>query len=431
MKKLVLVMLALFLVIPVVSNAGSMTSRYDVTFGGFVKFDLGWTSQNANADAVNASRSSTSSRKVLADEYGNTFMSGAETRFNFLIKGPDLWGAKTSAFIEGDFRGTSTGNQYGGFQLRHAFMKLNWQSAELMIGQGWQQWGMPYYVPTVSILDYAQYMKGIRTPQIAFRYFFTKEFNAMFGLTSATEWSGFRAVRQSNDGFARSSWPGFQGEIAYWTDRCGKIGPQNLKFALGGYYGKDNSTSQAYVTATGNDYRDDTLNSWAVAFRYSVPIVPEKAGNKAMAVLLNGNFWVGQNLNGSGWLYDSNYSSYQRPDSSMAAPTMFGLQANLSWWITNALHLNGNYGYLKHNASNYARNAAVSTYNMTQSYGANLLWDANQAIRFGIQWVRNYTGYNGYGVPVTSTGAPLSVGTGNADRTGVADVYRFGAWYFF
>jgi len=110
---------------------------------------------------------------------------------------------------------------------------------------------------------------------------------------------------------------------------------------------------------------------------------------------------------------------------------MFGLQANLSWWITNALHLNGNYGYLKHNASNYARNAAVSTYNMTQSYGANLLWDANQAIRFGIQWVRNYTGYNGYGVPVTSTGAPLSVGTGNADRTGVADVYRFGAWYFF
>jgi len=428
MKKLVLVMLALFLVIPVVSNAGSMTSRYDVTFGGFVKFDLGWTTQNANADAVNAARSSSSGRKVLADEYGNTFMSGAETRFNFLIKGPDLWGAKTSAFIEGDFRGTSTGNQYGGFQLRHAFMKMNWDSAELMMGQNWQQWGMPYYVPTVSILDYAQYLKGIRTPQIAFRYFFTKEFNAMFGLTSATEWSQAlpNRTRQSNDGFARSSWPGFQGEVAYWTDRCGKIGPHNLKFALGGYYGKDNSTSTTYLTAAGNDYRDDTLSSWAVAFRYSVPIVPEKAGNKSMSVLLNGNFWVGQNLNGSGWLYDSNYASYQRPDGSYAAPTLFGLQANLSWWITNALQLNGNYGYLKHNASNYARNLVVNNYNMTQSYGANLLWDANQAVRFGIQWVRNYTGYNGYGNPTTG-----SVGTGNADRTGVADVYRFGAWYFF
>ena len=428
MKRTTFLLLAMLLIIPAVSNAGSMTSRYDVTFGGFVKFDLGWTSQNANADAVNASRSSSASRKVLADEYGNTFMSGAETRFNFLIKGPDLWGAKTSAFIEGDFRGTSTGNQYGGFQLRHAFMKMNWDSAELMMGQNWQQWGMPYYVPTVSILDYAQYLKGIRTPQIAFRYFFTKEFNAMFGLTSATEWSQAlpNRTRQSNDGFARSSWPGFQGEVAYWTDRCGKIGPHNLKFALGGYYGKDNSTSTTYLTAAGNDYRDDTLSSWAVAFRYSVPIVPEKAGNKSMSVLLNGNFWVGQNLNGSGWLYDSNYASYQRPDGSYAAPTLFGLQANLSWWITNALQLNGNYGYLKHNASNYARNLVVNNYNMTQSYGANLLWDANQAVRFGIQWVRNYTGYNGYGNPTTG-----SVGTGNADRTGVADVYRFGAWYFF
>jgi len=427
MKRTTFLLLAMLLIIPAVSNAGSMTSRYDVTFGGFVKFDLGWTSQNANADAVNASRSSSASRKVLADEYGNTFMSGAETRFDFLIKGPDLWGAKTSAFIEGDFRGTSTGNYYGGFQLRHAFMKMNWDSAELMMGQNWQQWGMPYYVPTVSILDYAQYLKGIRTPQIAFRYFFTKEFNAMFGLTSATEWSQAlpNRTRQSNDGFARSSWPGFQGEVAYWTDRCGKIGPHNLKFALGGYYGKDNSTSSTYVNAAGNDYRDDTLSSWAVAFRYSVPIVPEKAGNKSMSVLLNGNFWVGQNLNGSGWLYDSNQASYQRPDGSYAAPTMFGLQANLSWWITNALHLNGNYGYLKHNTSNYGRNAAVNSYNMTQSYGANLLWDANQAVRFGIQWVRNYTGYNGYAAPA------VSVGTGNADRTGVADVYRFGAWYFF
>jgi len=427
MKKLVLVMLALFLVIPALSNAGSVSSRYDVTFGGFVKYDLGWTSQNANADAVTASRSSSSTRAVLADDYGNTFASGAETRFNFLIKGPDLWGAKTSAFIEGDFRGTSTGNAYGGFQLRHAFLKLNWQSAELMFGQNWQQWGMPYYVPSVSILDYAQYMKGIRTPQVALRYFFTKEFNAMFGITSATEWSGagnyntLTNVRGYNDGFARSNWPGLQGEIAYWTDRCGKIGPNNLKFALGGYYGKDKET---YNDGTAS-YASTTLNSWAAAFRYSVPIVPEKQGNKSMSLLLNGNFYIGQNLNGSGWLYNSYPGVYQRPDGDYTSPTTFGLLTSLSWWITDTLSLNGNYAYMKHNFSSYGRNAAPNAVNMDQSYGANLLWDANQAIRFGIQWVRNYTGYNAYAAPAGS------IGTGNADRTGVADVYRFGAWYFF
>jgi hypothetical protein len=426
-----LILFAVSLIIPAISNAGSVSSRYDVTFGGFVKFDVGWTSQNANADASTATRSSTSSRGVLADDYGNTFMSGAETRLNFLIKGPDLWGAKTSAFIEGDFRGATTGNAYGGFQLRHAWMKLKWQSAELMFGQNWQQWGMPYYGAWMGVGDQTPYLRGIRVPQATIRYFFTKEFNAMFGLTSATEWSGTSNyygtnIRQSNDGFARSSWPGLEGEVAYATDRCGKIGSNNLKFALGGYFGKD---TEAYDDGT-SSYASSTVNAWIAAFRYSVPIVPEKKGNKAMAVLLNGNFFLGQDPSGSNWLGTSGTSqgSYQRPDGSYTAPTVFGLFAQLSWWLTDSLSLNGMYGYLKYNYSEYGRGSSTTArnkINMNQSYAANLLWDANQAIRFGIEWIRNFSGYNGYGAPTAS------VGTGNADRTGAADVYRFGAWYFF
>ena len=435
MKKCLLVLFAVSLIVPAFGNAGSVSSRYDVTFGGFVKYDLGWTSQNNNADASTAVRSSTSSRAVLADDYGNTFMSGAETRFNFRINGPDLWGARTSAFIEGDFRGAPTGNLYGGFQLRHAFLKLNWQSAEVTFGQNWQQWGMPHYGAWMGVGDQTPYLRGIRVPQATIRYFFTKEFNAMVGFTSATEWSGTSNyygtnIRGSNDGFARSSWPGFQGEFAYWTDRCGKIGVNNLKFALGGYYGKDNGTSATNINTAGNGYRDDTINSWIAALRYSIPIVPERQGNKAMSVLLNGNFFIGQDAAGNNWLGTSGTSegSYQRPDGSYGAPTVFGLFTQASWWITNSLSLNGMYGYLKYNYSGYGRSidtAARNKINMSQSYSANLLWDANQAIRFGIQWIRNFTGYNGYGAPAASAG------TGNADRTGIADVYRLGAWYFF
>ncbi len=256
----------------------------------------------------------------------------------------------------------------------------------------------------------------------------------MFGLVSATEWSVPTTTTPMasavDDGFARSSWPGFQAEIAYWTDRCGKIGPNNLKFALGGYYGKDNGTSATYLTAAGNDYRDDTINSWVAAFRYSIPIVPERKGNKAMAVLLNGNFFIGQNIAGNNWLGTAGLSegSYQRPTGDLTAPTSFGLFTQASWWITDSLSLNGMYGYLKFNYSGYGRSFSATArdrINMSQTYAANLLWDANQAIRFGIQWIRNFSGYNGYGTPGTS------VGTGNADRTGVADMYRFGAWYFF
>mgnify|MGYP000959020857 FL=1 len=50
MKKLLLCLFLLSLMLPFLANAGTVSSRYDVTFGGFVKYDLGWMSQNGNAD---------------------------------------------------------------------------------------------------------------------------------------------------------------------------------------------------------------------------------------------------------------------------------------------------------------------------------------------------------------------------------------------
>ncbi len=441
MKKLVLVLLAVFLVIPALSNAGSVSSRYDVTFGGFVKYDLGWTSQGSNADMYLASRPSSGATGVgayyLADDYSNTFQTAGETRLNFLIKGPDLWGAKTSAFVEGDFRGVSTGNGYGGFQLRHAFMKMNWQSAEVMIGQNWQQWGMPYYIAEIGFNDESTYLKGLRMPQMALRYFFTKEFNAMIGIQSATEWSSGGA-RQLDD-YSRSNWPGVMGEIAYWSDRCGKIGANNLKFGLGGYFGKEKKTTNYVATGiyTGAGaaaatnavgYYDDTLNTWMTAFRYSIPIIPEKQGNKQFAMLLNGNFFYGQNWAGNNWMNlpagGPSVGSFFRNNGDASAPTGWGLFTQLSFWFTDKLWMNLAYGYLKYNTSEWQRIVNPNGVNMNQTYSANLLWDANQAIRFGLQWTHLATGYNR-----ASSASPDSNPVD--DRFGTSDVYRFAAWYFF
>ena len=447
MKKLVLVLLAVFLVIPALSNAGSVSSRYDVTFGGFVKYDLGYSTQTSNADMYFANRASTGNLGYLTDDYSNTFQTAGETRLNFLIKGPDLWGAKTSAFVEGDFRGVSTGNGYGGFQLRHAFMKMNWQSAEIMIGQNWQQWGMPYYIAEIGFNDESTYLKGLRMPQMAFRYFFTKEFNAMIGIQSATEWSSGGA-RQLDD-YSRSNWPGVMGEIAYWSDRCGKIGANNMKFGLGGYFGKEKKTANynagglyyttvggvpTFATTTasnGAGYYDDTVNAWMVAFRYSVPIIPEKQGNKQFAMLLNGNFFYGQNFAGNNWnnvpagtVAVPSVGSFWRDNGDASAPTAWGLFTQLSFWFTDKLWTNMAYGYLKYNASEGQRVMFPNNINMNQTYSVNLLWDANQAIRFGLQWTHLFTGFNR-----ASTASPTAAAVD--DRTGTSDVYRFAAWYFF
>ncbi len=282
---------------------------------------------------------------------------------------------------------------------------------------------MPYYPAMMGIQDFAQYLKGIRIPQATFRYFFTKEFNAMVGLASATTWSG--TVRQYNDDYARSSWPGLQGEIAYWSDRCGKIGPNNLKFGLGGYFGKENKITPAGASST-TGYHDDALNAWLTAFRYSIPIVPEKQGNKAMALLLNGTFFYGENVAGNNWFYPGGASngSYWRNEATYegAAPTVFGLYTQASFWFTNNLSVNAMYGYLKYNYSATARDALPDNVNMMQSYALNLLWDANSAVRFGLQWMNVFTGYN------RATG---SYGARNDDRTGAVNQYKFAAWYFF
>ena len=45
MKKVLIVVVALLLALPAASFAGSATSRWDLTIGGFVKVDAGYTSQ--------------------------------------------------------------------------------------------------------------------------------------------------------------------------------------------------------------------------------------------------------------------------------------------------------------------------------------------------------------------------------------------------
>lgn len=73
--------------------------------------------------------------------------SAQATRFNALFTGPDAFKAKSSAFFEFDFTGSptttnsTTANQSAstaiGLRLRHAYTKLNWTKAELLLGKTW------------------------------------------------------------------------------------------------------------------------------------------------------------------------------------------------------------------------------------------------------------------------------------------------------
>ena len=109
MKKFLVLFVAVMLALPAMSYAGSASSRWDLTIGGMVKFDLMYADQALTPEVTFAERKS-DTRESSRDEYGALTWASGESRLNFLVKGPDTWGAKTSAFIEGDFRRASTLN---------------------------------------------------------------------------------------------------------------------------------------------------------------------------------------------------------------------------------------------------------------------------------------------------------------------------------
>lgn len=448
MKKFIVVALALFLAIPAMSYAGSATSRWDVTIGGYVKFDMGYSFQAQGADYFRADRESYGAYENFADEYGNFFSAGGETRLNFLVKGPDGWGAKTMAFVEGDFRGTTGGSNYGTFALRHAFMKMDWGNDALTIGHTWQKWGLlPTFANTLLAFNMlGAFLKGSRQPQIMWDHKFNKNWGFSFGVISPTNAYGTAGGATKVDSFTLSKYPFFEGEVTYTTDSCGKIGPWQMLFGLSGFYGWDRQTyATAWFTSPGACgpgcvpgaavrnpvwYSDELEEAWGAAFKMFIPVIPEKKGNKAGALGVSAIAFVAQN---PGWymgpLAVGSYTRAQVGTSpDYAYPRLTGGWGQVSYWFTNNLYINGWYGMMKYKLSDRYKGIATNNNVIEKEYQyiVNLSYDVNPAMRLGLEWDYIKTNYANFGTPVPGSGGAFF-----ADKKGDMNAIRIGAWYFF
>jgi hypothetical protein len=89
-----------------------------------------------------------------------------QTRLSGKITGPDALGAKTSAYIEAEFFGTSDAD-LNGVRLRHGYLKLSWPRSELLIGQFWHPlFVAESYPDVVSFNTGAPFQAFNRSPQI-------------------------------------------------------------------------------------------------------------------------------------------------------------------------------------------------------------------------------------------------------------------------
>ena len=97
-----------------------------------------------------------------------------QTRIAGRITGPDALGAKTSAYIEGEFFGSSDAD-LNGFRLRHAYLRLSWPRSELTVGQFWHPMFLVESFPeVVSFNTGAPFQPFNRSPQVRFTQAFGK-----------------------------------------------------------------------------------------------------------------------------------------------------------------------------------------------------------------------------------------------------------------
>ncbi|MCX5817324.1 MAG: hypothetical protein NTX75_13985, partial [Proteobacteria bacterium] len=372
------------------------------------------------------------------NEYGNTYFYSGETRLNMLVKGPDAWGAKTGAFIEGDFRGASIGQTAGVFELRHAFMEFNWTQDQLLMGQTWNEWGALFSGPilgTLAFNELTDVMKGARQPQVRWTHKWNKNFSGFIGIYSEYNTTGNPGAASStasaqNDS-ARSLMPHYMGEFKWRTDSCGKIGPWLTELALGGFYGQEKVT---WLDTSGTRWTDEKVNTWMMALKGFIPIIPEKKGNKAGAFALSGAMFYGQLPTNTVYL-NASANPYQTGATAngtrnIFTPVTYGGWGGLTYYFTDVVYVNGIYSTRSNNLPSYPKdqtignNAVVKT---NQMYLVNIMWDVNPAIRLGLEYSRNMTGYGGYGADAVNG----AVAAGNLDSQGKVDNVRIGAFYFF
>ena len=135
-------------------------------------------------------------KPVLLDSLGNDLNDGWQAdmlaitaRLGLKINGPEMLGAKTSAYIEGDFTG-STNATINDLRLRHAYIDMVWENRRtvkkgnqefdllfgrhrLLVGQYWYPMVIHEIMPMTNPLNMgAPFHCYARQPQVRYEYYF-------------------------------------------------------------------------------------------------------------------------------------------------------------------------------------------------------------------------------------------------------------------
>ena len=117
-------------------------------------------------------------KPIVYDSLGNDVNDGWQAdmlaitaRLGLRVSGPDMLGAKTTAYVEGDFTG-STNATIDNLRLRHAYINMDWGGRHrLLMGQYWYAMVIHEIMPMTNPLNMgAPFHCYARQPQVRYEY---------------------------------------------------------------------------------------------------------------------------------------------------------------------------------------------------------------------------------------------------------------------
>lgn len=256
-------------------------------------------------------------------------------RLGLRVNGPNMLGAKTTAYVEGDFTG-STNATIDNLRLRHAYIDMNWEHHRLLAGQYWYAMVIHEIMPMTNPLNMgAPFHCYARQPQVRYEYHF-----AAFEAVAVAQWQLdnmsqglLNGTPTSSTQFARHSMvPELNAQLRFRTDNLFFGAASNLK------------TIQPIVPAPQGDLYSSF--SWSLFGKATIGPVTVKA-----QTLLNNSLYEGCSLGGylmladgtfQDWHFNTVWLDIERNNGHWRPGIFMGYAKNLDYGKhADALHIFG------------------------------------------------------------------------------------------